>query len=183
MRTKQMGLILIILTVAMFASVNAQSASQKQYLKEGISFDYEKGWEITEQAAPDKNQIALSEKATDSQILIVILKKKIDSKDPMPDLKKQVIDPWLSGLLANYKAAGVTVVRSAVSAIVGGQSAEGARLKFFLDDQAGGAEAFWTLVNKRLVLLYYIRPDKTAERSVAGWELVRTTLKVEAPAK
>ncbi len=85
----------------------------------------------------------------------------------MAELKKQVVEPWVAKLVGQYKATGINVVQSTATTDLGGQRAEGLRMKFFLDDTAGGAEAYWTLLDKRLVLAYFIRPRQSSRKSRA----------------
>lgn len=130
------------------------------------------------EVATDSQQISLSNKESDSQLLLIVLRKQVNSKEPMADLKKQVVDPWVAQLINQYKVAGISVVREAAYAEVGGQQAEGMKLKFFLDNNPGGAEAYWVLLDKRLVMLYFIRPDKVSDKAEPGLEAIRKSLKV-----
>lgn len=163
--------------------VSAKGQDSKKYSNGGVTFEYGSGWEPTEQVSPDSHQISLSNKAADSQILLIVLRKRVETKEPRADLKKQVVDPWLAKLMNGYKDAGISVVREPANTEVGGQPAEGERLKFVFDGQLGGGEAYWALLDRRLVLAYFIRPDKTAEKASAGWNMLRKSLKVEAEKK
>ena len=101
----------------------------------------------------------------------------------MPDLKKQVVDPWLTSLISQYTRVGIKVERSSAATEVGGEQAEGVRLKFSLDNQPGSGDVYWPLLDKRLVLIYFIRPDKTSEKAAGGWDAIRKSIRVTSAGK
>lgn len=169
---------ILIHLVLFFDLASAQEA--KTYSNAGVAFEYLSGWEMTEQSVNDAQQISLANKDADSQILIIILRKQSDSKDAMAALKKKVIDPWLTELLDQYTKAGINFSREDSKTEIAGQVAEGSTLKFVLDEQPGRGEAYWIFIQKRLVLLYFIRPDKSAEKASVGWDTIRNSLRVEA---
>ncbi len=150
----------------------------KKYSNNGVAFEYLPGWELSDQIGSDLQQISLSNKATDSQILITVLRKRAGSKDPMPTLKKQVIDPWLTRLLAQYSQAAIRVEQSPSTTEISGQKAEGTKLNLLLDGQPGTGEAYWLIIEKRLFLIYIIRPDKMIEKATPGWDSIRTSLRI-----
>lgn len=172
--------ILIVFLVLVSCSIASLGQEIKRYSKDGVAFDYLASWEVTDQTGPDLQQISISNTQTDSQILITVLRKRAESKDPMPALKKQVIDPWLTKLIGQYTQAGIKVERSPAATEVAGQQANGSKLSFMLDGQAGTGEAYWLLLEKRLFLLYIIRPEKMAEKATPGWDSIRNSLRIES---
>lgn len=172
--------IVIISLVLASCAIVSLCQEVKKYSKDGVAFDYLPGWKVTDQTEPDLQQISISNTQTDSQILITVLRKRAESKDPMPELKKQVIDPWLTKLLGQYTQAGIKVEQSPASTEIAGQLATGSKLNFMLDGQAGTGETYWLLLEKRLFLLYIIRPEKMAEKATPGWDSIRNSLRVES---
>jgi hypothetical protein len=176
-------LVLTTVFVAFFAGLTtAQETDLKKYAKDGLTFEVPTGWEVEEQPATGLQQIIIANKETDSQILLRVLNQKMESKDPMPELKKKVIDPWVTQLVDGYARNNIPLKQSPAATEVGAEKAEGIKLNFFLDDQPGGAEAYWVLLDKRLVLLYFIRPDKTSDKATLGWDAIRKSLHVETVA-
>lgn len=162
----------------------ACSQDVKKYAKSGLQFEYGKGWELTERTDKDTTLIALANAEADAQISIIVLTKPINSKEPLAEAKKQVVDPWISSLIDRYTTiAQVKIERSEIKIDVGGKPTDGVKLSFTLDGQEGRVEACWALLEKRLVLLYIVRPDKKAEIANPGWESVRGSIRITTPAK
>jgi hypothetical protein len=178
------GRVLCVAMITILAiAASAQSDKGKQYDKNGISFEYGEGWMVlTDRSSADSQELGLADPETDAQILIIVTKRRVESKDPMTDLRKQSVDPWLNRMVQGYENNGIKVQREAAASEIAGQPVEGARLAFELDGQKGIGEAFWTVLDKRLVLTYFLRPERTAKKAMVGWDLIRKTLKLE-PAK
>jgi len=169
--------------VTLFTCI-ANGQESKKYAKDGVAFEYSSDWQLTEKPGKDSNEIALSNAEADSQIRIIVIRKKMDSKEPMADAKKQVIDPWITSLINQYtNIAGIKIDHADIKTEAGGIAADGVKLTFVLDGQQGTAEACWVVLDKRLLLLYTVRPDKTAKTAVAGWDIVRQTIRVGAGEK
>lgn len=175
---------LSLISIALFTALAAaQETNLKQYANNGVTFSFPGDWEMTEQSQLDMQRISLSNKETDSQILVTIVNQKTDSKEPMVELKKKVIDPWVKQLIEGYAKAQLKFKQEEATAEIGSEKAEGMRLKFYLDERPGTAEAFWTLMDKRLVLLYFIRPDKTSDKANVGWDAIRKSIRIDPAAK
>lgn len=168
----------LILFISVFIStVFAQET--KKYVKGGVAFEYSQGWELTEKADKETSQISLSNAEADSQISIIVIHRPINSKEPMAEAKKRVIDPWITTLIDQYtRIAQVKIDRSEIKTEVAGQPADGVKLAFILDAQGGRVEACWALLEKRLVLFYIVGPDKKGGIASLGWESVRQTIRI-----
>src|SRR5262249_4917500 len=125
-------------------------------------------------------QISLYDKGDDAIVQIIVLKKRTESRTGMADLKKQVVDPWVEKLVGQYTTNGVSIRPEPTTDTIGDSKAEGIVFKFTLDNQLGSGQAFWSLMDRRLALLYFVRPDKTAEKATGGWDLLRKSLTVVA---
>ena len=166
-----------LLLMGSYAAITGQEL--KRFSKDGATFEYTDGWEPVDQSQPDIQQISIANEAADSQIRILILRKRSNSKDAMAELKRTVVDPWLRQLVGGYNYAGLKFEQTPANTEVAGTAAEGTAFKFQLDGQAGGSYVFWTLLDKRLVILYFIRPEKKAEQATPGWDAIRKSLRVE----
>lgn len=175
------GLIITSLIFVFNLAAFSQEPEIKKYSKEGIAFDYISGWEISEQGDANQRRIMIVNSATDAQIMLTVLSAKAGGNDQetLAKLKKQVVDPWLSQLIAGYEQASIKILRSPLTTEAAGQKIDGVRLQFMLDDQPGTAEACWLLLEQRLILLYFIRPDKQAEKANQGWDRVRKNFRLE----
>ena len=175
---------LFVVILLMLSALAANAQESKKYAKDGVSFEYDADWELTEKVGKDSDEISLSNAGADSQISLAIVRKRVESKDPMPELRKQVIDPWIASMIDQYKKiANIDVQRSDVKTQVAGEPTDGVKLAFTLDGQQGSVEACWALLGKRLVLLYLLRPDKKAEKATPGWDRVRSSIRIGSEEK
>lgn len=173
-RISQLGVFALLLCTA--SVVFGQET--RKFSNYGIEFDYLPNWQVTEKAAKEADEIAIANSDADTQITVMSVRKAIDSKEP-ESINKQLFEPWLAQLTKMYTLANVGVVRSDVMFPVNGASANGVRLTLDYGGEAGAVEAFWIRFDKKIVLVYMVRPDRTAAKAAAGWDLVRQTLRAE----
>lgn len=151
--------------------------AQEKYARNGISFDYEKGWELKESTQNETDEIALANTKADAQITIIVVKQSVVSKDAA-DARKRIVDPWLQNLETMYTNAKIKFVRTEVKTDAGGMSVGGVQLKLDYDGQGGQVQVCWVLFEKRLLLLYMIRPDAKADKADPTWEKIRRSIRV-----
>ena len=175
---KKAWIVSAVLFLVFSAVVTAQET--KNYSKNGVGFDYLSNWELTEKSEKDTDEVAISNSDADARITVISLKKKFDSDD-LADARKRVVEPWIASLKNMYtNIAKVDVVQVETKIDAGGKTTDAVELKFNLDGQGGRVEAYWLLLEKKLVLVYMVRPDRTAEKAAVGWDLIRQTIRAEA---
>ena len=169
------GFVMLISIMAIAAAAQEKTI----YTKNGLTFEYLKGWKVIEKAGTESDEIALSNAESDSQVTVIVLRKPMESKDPA-EARKRVVDPWLTSLQDLYqRIAMIKIDRVETKTMVAGQTVDSVDLLFELDRQKGKVEACWALFEKRLVLLYMVRPDRTAEKAEAGWQAIRESIRLE----
>jgi len=154
----------------------------KRFEKDGLVFEYEPNWELNDQSNAAAQQLVLSEKTLDAQIMVIALRSPVTNDKQEEQAKAALIEPSITRLLKQYEIAGIKIERVPLKTEVGGISADGAQLRFAVDGQPGSTDIFWFVRNQRLTQLFFIRPEKTAAKTTACWDLVRTTLTIEKPA-
>ena len=172
-----------LLLLCFKATVQSPSNSPKRYEKDGLAFDYPENWELSDQSNAAAQQLVLLDKALDAQIMIIALRGVITNAKQEEQAKAGLIEPSIARLLKQYEDAGIKVERVSLKLDVNGNLAEGAQLRFAVDGQPGTTDIYWFVLNQRLVQLFFIRPDKTASKAAACWDMVRTTLRIETPVK
>jgi hypothetical protein len=115
--------------------------------------------------------------------MIIILRGTLISSKQEEQAKTALIEPSISRLLKQYEDARIQVDRNPATPDVAGSPSEGAQLHFAVDGQAGATDIDWRVINQRLVQIFFMRPEKTASKATACWEMVRSTLRIEKPAK
>jgi hypothetical protein len=188
LRTKCIHVLLISYLLA--ACFGAKAAGQlvgdadaKRFDKDGMVFDYAPNWEFSDQSNPAAQQLVLTEKALDAQIMIVALRGALTSSKQEEQAKAALIEPSIIRLLKQYESAEINVERSLATGEIGDSPAEGAQLRFMVDGQPGTTDIYWRVINQRLVQLFFIRPEKTKSKTTGCWDMVRSTLRIEKPTK
>jgi hypothetical protein len=168
-----------LLVVSLKATGLSSSNSVNRFEKDGLGFDYTENWELVDQSNPAAQQLVLTEKTLDAQIMIIALRGAITSSKQEEQAKAALIEPSITRLLKQYESADISVERSPATADVGGSPAEGAQLHFTVDGQPGTTNIYWLVINQRLVQLFFIRPGKTESKTMVCWDMVRGTFKIE----
>jgi hypothetical protein len=141
-------------------------------------FDYPPNWELSDQSNPAAQQLVLTEKTLDAQIMIIALRGVITSSKQEEQAKTTLVEPSINRLLKQYEDAAIKVERMPAKTDVSGSPAEGVQLRFAVDGQPGATDIYWRVINQRLVELFFIRPEKTAPKTVSCWDTIRQTLRV-----
>jgi hypothetical protein len=150
-----------------------------RFEKDGLVFDYAKNWELSDQSNAAAQQLVLTEKTLDAQIMIIVLRGTISDSKQEEQAKTAVIEPSITQLLKQYEDAAIKVDRTPAAGNVAGEPAEGVQLRFAVDRQPGATDIYWRVINQRLVQLFFIRPEKNEGKAIACWDLIRNSLKID----
>ena len=74
------ALVALALALTDFSTqAGATGENTKRFEKEGLNFDFSANWELSDRSNPAAQQLVLTEKALDAQIMIVALRGTISS--------------------------------------------------------------------------------------------------------
>ena len=173
--------LLVAICLLVFASVGiAQTGNDKQFAKEGLTFDYPAGWTLQDDSNSDAQQLTLARANADVQIRLFVHKGRITS-EKFADAKKALIDPYVTATGQQFVAMGAKPEQANDSTEIAGEKAEGVAITASLAGEPGAAKIYWALIGKRVVVLTYFGPDKELKQFVSAWEMIRNSLKVEDP--
>jgi hypothetical protein len=171
---------LISMCVALLlASITfAQTSNNKQFAKDGLTFDYPASWTLQEDTNADAQQLTLAKANSDAQIRVFVHKGRI-TPEKFPDAKKAFIDPYVAATAKQFVAMGAKPEQANDSTEIAGEKAEGVAITASLGGEAGAAKIYWALIGKRVVVLTYFGPDKELKQFASAWDTIRNSLKVE----
>jgi hypothetical protein len=157
------------------ANVQPQSGSE-QYEKDGVSFKYPAGWTATEAKWEGDEAVMLRLEGSLAQI---VLRKEegitCDSKEE---------NDRLLGILIRSVAAEIQQAQpkgtSPATTRVGAADVTGIELRGRLNGQPVTGSAYVLRLSRQFISMVYIRADKD-QRANLAWDLVRSSLTVEAP--
>ena len=165
---------LLVLTSAIAA------AQDKNFTKDGLSFDYPPGWTLADDSNSDAQQLTLARANSDVQIRVFVHKGKI-TPEKFPDAKKSFIDPYVLNTGKQFLQMGAKPEQSPATSEIGGVKADGVKISAVLGGDPGAANIYWALVGQRVVVLTQFGPDKELKQHAAVWDLVRNSLKIGDP--
>src|SRR5258708_15571128 len=163
----------------MVAGVLAQDPNIKHFDKDGLSFDYPAGWQLSDQSTPQMQLIEL----TRGDVVIRIRSPREWLKTPEKEAaaKKLFQDKYVDDFVGSVEQAGIHPKRSAVTTQIGGADAEGVRIRAVLDGAPGGMDSYFRMISDRLVNLSIFTSDKDLVKIAPVWDLIRNSIKVEPP--
>jgi hypothetical protein len=180
MRSVRTSIKLCLLFVLSCVGANAQTGNDKQYLKDGLSFDYPAGWTLQDDSNGDAQQLTLARANSDVQIRVFVHRGRI-APEKLPDAKKAFIDPYVLATGKQFVAMGAKPEQVPDSTEIAGDKAEGVAITASLGGEAGAAKIYWGLIGRRVVVLTFFGPDKELKQFVGAWDMVRNSVKIEDP--
>lgn len=118
---------------------------------------------------------------SDAQIIIFVFRTPLTTPERTAEAKRVLVDKYIASTTKSFEQAGAHPESSPAATEVGGIKSEGVRIRASLDGVPGVAEIHWAVVGQRLMVLTFLGPDKALTKAMPAWDLMRTTIKVEAP--
>ena len=172
---------LCLLTVATCVVASAQTAgTNKQYSKDGLSFDYTAGWTLQDDSNSDAQNLSLARPDSDVSVNVFVHRGKTTPEN-LPEAKKQFIDPYILARGKQFVAMGAKPEQKPDSSDIAGVKADGVAITASLGGETGAAKIYWALIGNRVTVLTFFGPDKQLKQHAALWDLVRSSIKVEDP--
>ena len=174
--------IVSVFAFALLMVVGVAAQTNKKFTKDGLSFDYPDGWSITDESDSDAQQLTLGRPDTEALIKFFVHRGKVNTPDKLAQAKAKIIEPYLSHTEKTFVGMGAKPERVAATTQIAGVDAEGVRITAILDREPGEAGVYWATVGERLVVLTLFGPDKAIKKAAPTWDVIRNSLKIEAPA-
>jgi len=183
-----MRLTVKLLVIVVFCGVIASAqtpapapSDARQFSKGDLSFNYPKGWTLTDMSDDDAQQYSFANSAADIQMRVFAHKGRIGA-EKLPEAKKAFIDPYVASIEKQFVAMGATPQKSPDTSEIGGVKADGVQLTASLGGEPGAAKIYWALVGQRVVVMTLFGPDRDIKKFATAWDTLRTTIKIAEPA-
>jgi hypothetical protein len=170
-------LLVIVLLSCVFASAQTPADAQN-FSKNGVSFDYPKGWTLQEVPNDDAQDLVLSRPNNDVQIKVFVHKGRV-TPEKLASAKKAFIDPYITANVKQFEQMSAMPRMSPDTSEIGGVKADGVNISASLGGETGASRIYWALVGQRVVVLTLFGPDRETKQFAPAWDLVRTSLKIE----
>ncbi len=174
-------LLTVVFVVVALAAIAAQDPNANHFAKDGLSFDYPKGWTLGDQSSQQMQFLELSQ--GDTIIRIRSPREYLKTPEKETQAKKLVQDNYVNDFFNQVQQAGMSPKRSVVTTQIGGADAEGARVRAVLGGLPGGMDSYFRVVSDRLINLSIIGSEKDMVKAKAAWDLIRSSIKIEPPSE
>lgn len=154
------------------------AADNKQFNKDGLTFDYPSAWMLQDQSSTDAQQLTIGKNDSDAQIRVFVFRTLVSTPERLVESKKVLVDPYVNSTAKQFEQMGAKPERLPATSSIAGTAADGVKLQAVLDGQAGAAEIYWGVVGQRLVVLTFFGPDKARTQTATTWDTIRNSLKV-----
>jgi hypothetical protein len=172
---------LAFLIVANCVVVSGQTAgNNKQFSKDGLSFDYAAGWTLQDDSNGDAQNLSLARADSDVSVNVFVHRGKT-TPEKLSEAKKAFIDPYILARGKQFIAMGAKPEQKPDSSEIAGVKADGVAITASLGGEPGAAKIYWTLIGNRVTVLTFFGPDKQLKQHIALWDLVRNSIKIEDP--
>ena len=157
----------------------AQDPNNKHFDKDGLSFDYPTGWQLSDQSTSQMQFLEL----TRGDLVLRVRSPREWLKTPEKEAhaKKLFKDQYVEDFAKQFEQQGSGLKRSAINTTIAGAPAEGARLRIVMDRVSGGLDSYSLILSDRMVNLSILGSDSDITKEAAVWDLIRNSLKVEPP--
>jgi TonB family protein len=174
--------IVLGLLLCIQASAQSPAVATENYSKEGLSFDYPKGWTLADKSNATAQEIILVLPGTSAVIQVVAFRELLQSAEQVRATQESVTIPHAMKLASKLSSPLSQLLDNADCLPIGKRLASGVRLTGLLDKQPISAYVYTIVLGQRFLTFTYIRADKDDARGAEGWKMLLDTLKVEPPA-
>ena len=176
------GVIAACALLLIFTVAQAQGDT-KHFAKDGLSFDYSNGWDLSDQSGSDAQQLTMTHSGSVAQIRLFVHRGRVDTPEKLAQAKKAFIDPYINSTSNQFEQMGAKPEKTDATTEIGGAKADGVRVRALLSGEGGEAAIYWVTLGNRVVVLTLFGPDKDLKRAAPTWDLIRNSLKIETSGK
>ena len=148
----------------------------KHFEKDGLSFDYPWGWQVSGQSTGQMQYIQMARDGY-AEIRIRTPREWLRTPEKEAAAKKLIQDQYIDSFVSQVEQAGMRPKRSVTTSQISGGDAEGARLRAVMDGEPGGMDSYFRIISARFVQMSIIGSEKEIANSTPAWDMIRNSLK------
>ena len=173
----------MILPAALLLAVIAatgQDPNVKHYDKDGLSFDYPANWQFSDQSTGQMQYIQMARDGY-AEIRIRTPREWLKTPEKETAAKKLIQAQYVDSFASQLQAASMSPKRSTGTTQIAGADAQGDKVRAVMDNEPGGMDSYFNIIEDRLVQMSIIGSEKEIAKSAPVWDMIRNSLKI-APA-
>ncbi len=178
---KLINSVLLLVFCSLVAIAQTPAADTKQFTKDGLTFSYPSGWILEDVSNADAQQFNMGRADSEAQIRLFVFRTQVSSPERLTEARKVLVDPYVASTFRQFEQMGAKPQRAPATIDIGALKSEGVKISATLDGEPGAAEIHWGVIGQRLVVLTMFGPDKALKKAAPAWDMVRSSIVVEAP--
>ena len=171
----------ILLCCSLPAAAQAPPAEGKQFVKDGLTFNYPSAWAFNDTSNADAQQMTFGRTDSEAQITVFVFRTPLTKPERIAEARKVLVDKYIASTMKSFEQAGAHPQSTPATGEIAGVAAEGVKIKASLDGVPGVAEIYSAVVGQRLVVLTLLGPDRAVTKAAPAWDMIRGTIKIEEP--
>jgi TonB family protein len=156
------------------------NAAVERFSKDGLSFEYPKGWALTDNSNAQLQHLILRRPDSSALIMVVAQREPLQNVGQLYASRNTVTKPYVENI-ARQLGAKVPDAPDTDCLQVGESFAPGYRLAGRIGEEPSTGEVYVVIKGQRLVHLVYIRRDKDDATGAPAWKTLVETLKADPP--
>ncbi|HEV7747544.1 MAG TPA: hypothetical protein VGO56_21275 [Pyrinomonadaceae bacterium] len=179
---KRNSLLLTVFVLLCGLSVSALTApSDKEFNKDGLSFNYPDGWAFNDNSDKDAQNLTLGRPDSEAQITVFVDRDHTTKPEHMAEVKKVLVDKYVANTLKSFQVEDPKTTSAPATSEIGGIASEGVKIRASLGGVPGMADIEWAFIGERLVVLTLFGPDPALKKATPAWDTIRNSIKIAAP--
>jgi len=178
---KKLSYLLAIVLVCGLLGLAQTGGNAKHFAKDGLSFDYPASWQITDQSTSQMQLIKLLRGDGYAEIRVRLPREPLKSPQKEAEARKLFQDKYVEQFVDSLQQVGLKPTRAEATVEIAGGPASGIRIRAILDREPGGLDSYYRVLSERFVHLSQIGSEADMNRSLDAWDMLRNSIKVEAP--
>jgi hypothetical protein len=171
------GIALLVLGV--MALPQTPNAAVNHFAKDGLSFDYPAGWQVSDQSSQQMQAIQIAHGDGYAELRVRVPREWLKTPEKEAHAKKIIQDKYVDDFIDSLQQSGLRPTKANASTEIAGAAADGVKVRALLDREPGGMDSYYRVVSDRFVNLSQLGSEKDMTKSAAAWDMIRTTIKIE----
>lgn len=184
MKSSRNLFVLTVLLLLCGVSASAQTAAgdNKEFNKDGLSFNYPNGWAFNDNSDKDAQKMTFGRPDNEAQISIFVDRDHVTKPEHVAEAKRVLVDKYVAATMKSFQLEDPKATSAPATSVIGGLASEGVKIRASLGGVPGMAEIQWAVVGERWVVLTLFGPDQAMKKATPVWDTIRNSIKVAGAA-
>src|SRR5437870_5966062 len=127
----------------------------KHFAKDGLSFDYPWGWQVSDQSTGQMQYIQMARDGF-AEIRIRVPREWLKTPEKEAAAKKLIQDQYVDSFVSQIQQAQMNPKRSTGTTQISAKDAQGDKVRAVMDGEPGGMDSYFNVIEDRLVQMSII---------------------------